>query len=662
MGSDPSEEASAPAFSQPAELTAIGSRMAGLGGWQLLVASGEVQWDLTVAAVHGMPGRVSLTREEALSAYAGESRVRFERCLVRCVDEGLPFDCEFQLLTPDARTVFTRGIGEPLRDAAGRVVAVHGACQDITALRLAQARVQSLEHTLHGMLETLSEGFVLVDADFRVVYINRIAEGMSGRRREHTLGQRLFDVFHRARGTRHEAEVRQAMAERTPRLYEELTAPPGSRWLEVRLFPTHDGGLALYCGDVTARKRAEIARRTAEAHLWQAQKMEALGTLAGGMAHDFNNVVAVVLGNAGLALAQTAADDPRRRQLEHIRGAGEHARDLVARILAFARRDGEETVVEQQPLAPVLHDALAMLQVVLPAGVELQAVVADEELLVDVDATSIQQVLLNLGTNAWQSLPDGKGRVEVGLAALTLGPGEPPPADTLLGEGRYAHVWVSDNGHGIDAATRKRLFEPFFTTKTPGTGTGMGLPVVHGIVSRHGGAVTVDSTPGSGSTFHVYLPLARGEVPAAAMPEQAADTTACRGQGERVLLVDDDPVVLATTEQVLRREGFEVTPWQDALQALEAFRRTPQRFDVAVTDFDMPQMSGLELAAALQALRPGLPVVLSSGFVSEPAREQARRAGVRGIVAKERLFEELGDVVCKVLRGERSDGAAGRAG
>jgi CheY-like chemotaxis protein len=255
---------------------------------------------------------------------------------------------------------------------------------------------------------------------------------------------------------------------------------------------------------------------------------------------------------------------------------------------------------------------------------------------------------MNLGTNAWQALPNGSGHIEIGLEAVDFaddGHAARPPG---LVPGPHAHLWVRDDGCGMDDATRQRIFEPFFTTKSLGQGTGLGLAVVHGIVESYGGAITVTSRVGRGSTFHVYLPLIDHETQP--MPLEPDDEEALRGHGEHVLYVDDDEVMALMVEGLLNRLGYRATCTLAAQAAIARVERDPDGVDLVVTDYNMPDHSGLDLARALARIRPDLPVVLSSGYVSDELRRDAAELGIRAVVQKERTLEELGAVVHSALR------------
>ncbi|MBI5256743.1 MAG: PAS domain S-box protein [Burkholderiales bacterium] len=390
-----------------------------------------------------------------------------------------------------------------------------------------------------------------------------------------------------------------------------------------------------------------IERQQADEALRESQKMESLGTLAGGIAHDFNNILGAILGNLNLLQQEQALDGPAQARLGQIHRSALRARALVHQILAFSRR--QPHVLMNQPLRPLVEEALALLRASLPAGVRLDTVFADEPLPVCTDATQMQQVLMNLCSNAWHALPGDLGRIEVGLAPALLDEGQARRLGGLR-VGPHAHLWVKDTGTGMDEVTRARIFEPFFTTKPVGEGTGLGLAVVHGIVTEHQGAISVDSAPGRGSTFHLYLPLSEGAQAAAAVPAPGVAPVAV-ATGQHILCVDDDEVMLLTDEGLLAHLGYQVSTQADGQSALEALRAAPGRFDLVVSDYNMPGLSGLDLARELAALRPELPVIICSGYITDELQHEARALGVRGLVHKENTVEELGPMVQRVLGG-----------
>jgi PAS domain S-box-containing protein len=401
--------------------------------------------------------------------------------------------------------------------------------------------------------------------------------------------------------------------------------------------------------DLTQQLAAEAAHQALEMQLRESQKMEAIGILAGGIAHDFNNILAAILGNVVLAQQDVGEGHEALISLAQIRQAGVRARGLVQQILTFSRR---------QPNAPVrlglqasIEETLALLRATLPAGVYLQASLGTEPLVVLADATRLQQVLMNLCTNAWQALPAEGGRIELQLDAVRPGKHVSPqlPADRVAG--RWARLRVRDNGCGMDVATRSHMFEPFFTTKPVGSGTGLGLAVVHGIVTSMGGVLSVSSELGQGSCFEVWLPLLLDvpqSVPVAPV-DTSAPVSATEDIATHVVCVDDNEPMLLMMERWLTRQGYRVSAYADPQTALAAVRAAPLGVDIVVTDFNMPGMSGLALAEALTALRPDLPIVLSSGYVSDELLRNARRCGVREVIHKEDSTDKLGAVLRHLL-------------
>ena len=413
-------------------------------------------------------------------------------------------------------------------------------------------------------------------------------------------------------------------------------------WVEATIMPLADvdGGPPQFVSmhtDISERKRAEAQQRILESQLREVQKLQAVGTLAGGIAHDFNNIIAAIIGFAALARDPAAPAAKVRDFLAQIQTAGERARDIVRRILSFSRPQPERLL--DLVLQDAVGEALAIVRATLPRGVLLETRLPDEAVHVLADSTQLQQVLLNLYTNAWHAMQGQAGRVETGLDTRRFVLADADrPAD--LPPGGYAHLWVSDTGCGMDPALRARIFEPFFTTKPMGEGSGLGLSAVHGIIGAHQGAISVDSEPGRGSCFHVYLP--RVEPAAAPSPEEPpASLFGQDFEQHHVLYVDDDEPMALLAELMLAHAGYRVTIFDDARLALAAVQRQPMAFDLVVTDFNMPSMSGLELTRGIRGVRADLPVIISSGYIDAALRAGAAELGVKALLNKERSVEDL---------------------
>ena len=384
-------------------------------------------------------------------------------------------------------------------------------------------------------------------------------------------------------------------------------------------------------------------RVTAQLH--QSQKLEALGTLAGGIAHDFNNVLGAVLGYAELAAQQSAAGGLQRRYIDNIVVAANRARDLVARILAFSR-PGVGTA-RPVSLPKILSEVHNLALAALPPGVSINMSLPAAPLVVAGDAAQLHQMLANLVTNAVQAVAaGGEVRVEASVSEVSA------TRDCTVGRvrrGRYACIAVIDNGPGMDAAQVERIFEPFFTTKPMGTGTGLGLSLVHGIVLDHGAALEVRSSVSAGTTFTVYLPLIEG-----APEQEPVPPAAPQGHGETILVVDDEESLVLLAEEVLASLGYEPVGCVGASEALRLFRAAPERFDAVVTDAIMPGMSGLELLAELRRVRPALPVMLVSGYGGPDLNAAAATAGAHAVLMKPLGKLDLAQALAALLGGARA--------
>jgi PAS domain S-box-containing protein len=393
--------------------------------------------------------------------------------------------------------------------------------------------------------------------------------------------------------------------------------------------------------DITERKAAEAERERLEAQLRQSQKMEAMGTLAGGIAHDFNNILGAILGYGELAQKGSPEGSRVRRHLDQVMHAGGRAKALVDRILTFSR----SALAEREPVhvQSVVSDTLELLEASLPPGVRLEQRLQAGDAAVIGDATQFHQVVMNLCTNAMHAMRGG------GVLAVILERAElaAPLAVSHgpLSAGAYVRLAVSDTGTGIPPGVLERMFDPFFTTKVVGEGTGLGLPLVHGIVADLGGAIDVATKPGEGTTFAIWLPLA-GET---ARPSPKAARQAPRGNGEAVMIVDDEPALVALAEEMLAELGYEPVGFESSVAAIEAFRADALRFDLVLTDEAMPDLTGTELARGIRRLRPEIPVVLMSGYGGTALAARAAAVGVREVLRKPLESRDLAESIARVL-------------
>ena len=388
-------------------------------------------------------------------------------------------------------------------------------------------------------------------------------------------------------------------------------------------------------GDISESKRLK-------AQLQQAQKMEAIGTLAGGIAHDFNNILSAIIGYAELARMRVDQESDVAADLDKVIQSGERAADLVQQILTISRRHKKERRPMQ--LKYIKKEVLEMLRATLPSTIQVKERVGKEMGVINADPAQMHQVIMNLCTNAAHAMQEDGGVLEVGIGDVQVGSEDPETGYLDLLPGSYLRLTVSDTGYGIPRHLMDKIFDPYFTTKDTGEGTGLGLSVIQGIVKAHEGTITVDSEPGKGTTFHVYLPIIQGEE----KPEKETEGPLPTGN-ERILFVDDEELLIGLGSQRLERLGYEVVPKISSTEALELFRSEPDRFDLVITDMTMPKMTGDKLARELMKIRPDIPVILCTGHSKLISEKQAKEMGIRAFLGKPILKRAMAETVRKVL-------------
>ncbi len=392
--------------------------------------------------------------------------------------------------------------------------------------------------------------------------------------------------------------------------------------------------------DITDRKHAETASTCLESQLRESQKMEAIGTLAGGVAHDFNNILAAIMGNAELAVHSIESPEITLCCLKEISKASERARDLVQQILSFSRPHATERQLIS--LVEVVEESIRLLRATLPARVALTLECCNKVPKIKADTTQIEQVILNLATNAYQALQGTPGCISIQVETVPLNAElmeSLPSLKPLAGRvEQMVRLTVADDGPGMDTMVVARLFEPFFTTKPVGEGTGLGLAVVHGIIRTHEGAITVESHPGEGATFTIYLPVPNSEEDAvenaAVEHEQVAASGNLNVSETRILYVDDDPAVMQSVAKLLQLRGFAVESFSDQMEAVEAVRSRADQFDLVISDYNMPSLSGIDFARFVREVRTDLPVMIISGLIDDELRLEAQEAGVSELISK----------------------------
>jgi signal transduction histidine kinase/ActR/RegA family two-component response regulator len=393
--------------------------------------------------------------------------------------------------------------------------------------------------------------------------------------------------------------------------------------------------------EIEIRKKFERERAEMEKKLFQLQKIETIGTLAGGIAHDFNNILTPILGYTDMAREELPEESNLRFDLEQINNAALRGKNLVQQILTFSREvDFEKNPIQLQP---VVAEALNLLRATLPASVEIKQNLDSKIGTVLADPTHIHQIVMNLCTNANHAMIKTGGILEVKLEAVSIDQKTVEKIPNLK-KGDYIRLSISDTGYGMDIKTKERIFEPFFTRKEVGSGSGLGLSVVHGIVNNYGGAISVDSTPGRGTTFAIYLPK-HGDDP---LDSHKSAKKLVKGD-EHILFVDDEPEITFMGKKMLEKLGYKVSIKNDSLSALEEIKKYPKKYSLLITDQKMPKMQGTILASKMKKINPELKVIIITGYSDNLSEEELSKNGISEVIFKPMVLNDFSKVVRSVL-------------
>ncbi|MHC1730120.1 MAG: PAS domain S-box protein [Syntrophobacteraceae bacterium] len=609
-------------------------------GYQSLDAEGRF-----IDVNHAWLDFFGYTKKEVVGRRFGDfmtenSREHFAKGFPRFKEIGKVHGAEFEMIRKDRPPAIVAFHGSIGRDDHGRFKQTHCIMQDITE----QKRAEEERVRLVTAFNQAAEAIFVTDANWVIQYVNPAFERLTGYCDNEIIGQgirilRSFkhsnDFYYRMGDTLNKGKVwsgRIVNRKKDGTLYEaEATASP------VR---DKSGAVINYVSihrDITNEVRLERELR-------QAQKMEAIGTLAGGIAHDFNNILGIIIGYTELALLKSSDPAGVQQNLRQVKEAGQRAADLVKQILTFSRRSGQER--KAMEIIPTVKEALKLLRSSLPATIEIRQEIAinpGKDIVLS-NPTHIHQILMNLCANSAHAMRAKGGILGVKLWS-TMTDASLISRHPDLKVGQYVCITVSDTGHGMSDAVMERIFDPYFTTKGPGDGTGLGLSVIQGIVKSHGGAISVYSEPGLGTTFHIFLPGTAEEI----QPGSKAVEVSLPSGTEHILFVDDERDLVDTGKDILEFLGYRVTGKTDGLEALEIFRTKPDDFDLVITDMTMPHLTGSELATQMMALRPNIPVILCSGFNQQLNEKSAREAGIREFVMKPYTVTTLAMTIRKCI-------------
>lgn len=576
-----------------------------------------------------------------------DDRRRYRQILQR---DGKVDGFEFRIWRKDRTTMWVSNSTRAYFDDTGDVLHYEGVVSDITERKKAEQSLRESEQRFRELFDNMSAGVAIYaspDGGESFIFKDFNAAGLANtkKKKNEVIGREvrevfpgieaigLLDVFRKVWRTG-ESEHHPSSVYKDDDL--EL-------WVENYICKLPSGELVAIYEDTTARRKAEQAKQKLERLVQQTQRLESIGNLAGGVAHDFNNILFPIVGMAELLLEDLPAGSIEHENAFEILKAGKRGRDLVRQILAFSRQSEQEMMPVR--VQQVLKEVIRLVRSTIPADIEISHDIQADCGLVMADPTQLHQVAMNLVTNAYHAVEPTGGKITVRLKEKVLSRDDPAIKSTSLRPGRYARLSVADTGCGIDPRVKDKIFEPYYTTKAPGKGTGLGLSVVYGIIKELGGDIRVASEVGKGATFEVFFPLIQ-KTERTSLPETAENLA---GGSESVLLVDDDDSVARLERQMLERLGYQVASRLSSLDALDAFKADPGKYDLVITDMNMPNMTGDQLASALIAVRPDIPVIICTGFSERIDKERAAAAGNAGFLMKPIVKSELAQMVRRML-------------
>lgn len=504
-------------------------------------------------------------------------------------------------------------------------------------------QIEKSEKRYKSMLETAMDGFWLADRSGNILEVNDTYCKMTGYNRQELLNMTIFDLD--ADETQedianHIQKLSKIGEERFLRRQKRKDGSIFNVEISAKYEPK-EGNFITFLRDVTDQIRAEEMKKNLEDQLRQSQKMEGIGTLAGGIAHDFNNILSPILLHSEMLMDELPSADTYRHNLKEIYKSGKRARDLVQQILTFARKRTEEKIVIKS--SHIVREAIKFLRSTIPTTIEIQFDNRAKCDTVLADSTQLNQIIINLCTNAFHAMREKGGELELILDNESISASKAKKMINLE-SGEYLKISVKDNGTGIDPNIRDKIFEPYFTTKDVGEGTGFGLATVHGIVQSYRGDIIVESKVGKGSTFHVYIPLEKTEE-----QDLKEESIEIPMGNESILFVDDEESIVKITQRSLERFGYKVTGRTSSVEALEAFKNDPAKFDLVITDMTMPNMTGEDLAKELMSIKPGIRVIICTGFSDRIDEGKAKDLGISSFVMKPISANEIAKTIREVL-------------
>ena len=625
--------------------------IAGMGDFTWNIQTGEATWSEALYDLLGYDPseKIDYARVNA-KIHHPQDLERITGWLNNCIESGSETltPNEYRLLRKDGETLWVRTVGI-IERKNGQPDRIFATIQNITERKQAEERLAESEEKFSRFFFSSPTWLALTRIeDGEILEVNHSFEKVTGFERAEVIGRTSSEIGLwpeiEKRGPLMDVALKNGGFQEKEIIFRTKDGNPlPVLWSAVVLELDGEDCLLSTVMDISELKRSEKEKVMLQKELQQAYKMEAIGTLAGGIAHEFNNVLGIILGNTELALDNVPDWSPAKESLEEIRTASFRARDVVRQILSFARK----TMIALKPLEmnAIVKESLKLIRASIPAMIDIRSDIPSEPKMILGDPTEIHQIIINLGTNAAHAMKESAGILDVVLSEVELD-NKAAARYRDLSPGDYIKLTVKDSGEGMVPDVLEKAFEPYFTTKEFGAGSGMGLAVVYGIVKKYKGAITINSIVGQGTTVEVLFPKIEKEISAMEEEEREFPTG-----NESILLIDDEPAIVNMMRRMLERLGYRVTGMTDSVAALAHFRSSPEDFDLVVTDMAMPRISGDNLAVELMKAKKDIPILLCTGHSDVLEERKAREIGIKGFAIKPLDMGKLASAVRLALDG-----------